>query len=125
MSKKIDEALKDLKKALRKHAEEVGAHQVSLKKSQRAAAKLAAAATAYAAAVHLKTGQDSPFNDMVLPGLESATVHSLEAERDAIAHHAKLLAPKSDAPKKAPSTGATTDAVDAAASEGATTATAL
>ena len=36
MSKKIDAALKDLKKALNKHADAVGGSSVSLKKAQRA-----------------------------------------------------------------------------------------
>jgi hypothetical protein len=65
MSKKIDATLKDLTKALENHAKVVGGRTVSLKKSQRAAAKLQATATAYAAAVYSKTGLDSPFNDVV------------------------------------------------------------
>ncbi|HAM25889.1 MAG TPA: hypothetical protein DCP11_04080 [Microbacteriaceae bacterium] len=85
MSKKIDATLKDLVKALEKHAKVVGGRSVSLKKSQRAAAKLQSAATAYAAAVYSKTGLDSPFNDVLRPGLDEATVASLEAERDALA----------------------------------------
>ncbi|MCU1586192.1 MAG: hypothetical protein QOI70_150 [Microbacteriaceae bacterium] len=85
MSKKIDATLKDLIKALRKHAEAVGGSRVSLKKSQRAGAKLQATASAYAAAVHAKTGLDSPFNDVVSPGLENVTLNSLLAERDALA----------------------------------------
>ena len=85
MSKKIDAALKELKKALNKHAEVVGANTVSLKKAQRASAKVAAAATAYAEIVHAKTGVGNPFDDMVQPGLESSTLVSLAAERDAIA----------------------------------------
>jgi hypothetical protein len=85
MSKKIDASLKDLIKALRKHAEAVGSSRVSLKKSQRAAARLQAMASAYAAAVHAKTGLESPFNDVVSPGLENVTLNSLLAERDALA----------------------------------------
>jgi predicted NACHT family NTPase len=88
MSKKIDASLKDLIKALRKHAEAVGGSRVSLKKSQRAGAKLQATATAYAAAVHAKTGLGSPFNDVVSPGLENVTLNSLLAERDALAKKA-------------------------------------
>ncbi|CAN5600562.1 hypothetical protein BH10ACT7_BH10ACT7_19070 [soil metagenome] len=84
MSKKIDAALKDLKKALNKHADAVGGSAVSLKKAQRASAKVAAAATAYAEAVHAKSGLGNPFNDMLQPGLESSTLDSLAAERDAI-----------------------------------------
>ena len=84
MSKKIDTALKDLQKALTKHAEAVGGSAVSLKKAQRAGAKVAAAATAYAEAVHAKSGMSNPFDDMVQPGLDGGTMASLEAERDAI-----------------------------------------
>jgi hypothetical protein len=51
VSEKIDASLKDLIKALRKHAEAVGGSRVSLKKSQRAAAKLPSTASAYAVAV--------------------------------------------------------------------------
>ena len=93
MSKKIDAALKDLTKALRKHAEAVGGSRVSLKKSQRASAKLQATASAYAAAVHAKTGLDSPFNDVVSPGLENVTLNSLLAERDELASHSKKAEP--------------------------------
>jgi hypothetical protein len=85
MSKKIDAALKDLKKALNKHADAVGGSSVSLKKAQRATAKVAAAATAYAQAVHKKSGLGNPFDDMIQPGLEQSTLASLAAERDAIA----------------------------------------
>jgi hypothetical protein len=85
MSKKIDSALKDLKKALNQHAEAVGGRAVSLKKAQRASAKVAAAAGAYAEAVHAKSGMPNPFNDMIQPGLENSTLASLAAERDAIA----------------------------------------
>lgn len=87
MSKKIDAALKELKKALNKHAEAVGGNTVSLKKAQRAAAKVAAAASAYAEAVHAKSGLGNPFDDMLQPGLESSTLASLAAERDAIKQH--------------------------------------
>lgn len=85
MSKKIDAALKDLKKALSKHADAVGGSSVSLKKAQRASAKVAAAATAYAEAVHAKSGAANPFDAMVQPGLEHSTLASLSAERDKIA----------------------------------------
>ncbi|MGZ0212814.1 MAG: hypothetical protein ACKVI4_10075 [Actinomycetales bacterium] len=87
MSKKIDAALKDLKKALNKHAEVVGSSAVSLKKAQRASAKVAAAATAYAEAVHSKSGMGNPFDDMLQPGLDSGTLASLAAERDSIKNH--------------------------------------
>lgn len=85
MSKKIAAALKDLKKALNKHAEAVGGRTVSLKKSQRANARVAAAATAYAEAVHAKSGLGNPFADVLEPGLEPSTMASLTAERDTIA----------------------------------------
>jgi len=84
MSKKIDRALKDLKKALNQHAEAVGGNAVSLKKAQRATAKVAAAASAYAEAVHAKSGLGNPFDEMLQPGLEDSTLDSLKAEREAI-----------------------------------------
>jgi hypothetical protein len=84
MSKKIDAALKDLKKALSKHAEIVGSKPVSLKKAQRASAQVAAAATNYAEIVHAKSGIGNPFDDMLQPGLDSGTLASLAAERDSI-----------------------------------------
>lgn len=87
MSKKIDAALKDLKKALNKHAEIVGSPAVSLKKAQRASAKVAAAATAYAEVVHAKSGMGNPFDDMLQPGLDRGTLASLAAERDSIKNH--------------------------------------
>ena len=93
MSKKIDASLKDLIKALRKHADLVGGSRVSLKKSQRASAKLQSTASAYAAAVYAKTGLDSPFNDVASPGLENVTLNSLLAERDALASQCKKAAP--------------------------------
>lgn len=83
MSKKIDAALKDLKKALNKHADVVGGSAVSLKKSLRASAKVASAADAYAAAVHQKAGLENPFTGMQT--LEDSTIASLSAERDQIA----------------------------------------
>lgn len=82
MSKKIDEARKQLNKALKKHAEVVGGAAVSLKKSQRASAAVFEAAEAYAAAVHKKTGLASPFEGILPASLEPATIASLEAERD-------------------------------------------
>ena len=87
MSKKINSALKDLKKALEAHADVVGGSAVSLKKAQRASAKVAAAAEAYAEAVQAKSGLGSPFTKTVSPGLEDSTVASLAAERDSIKEH--------------------------------------
>jgi hypothetical protein len=85
MSKKIDHALADLVKALRKHARVAGSGSVTLKKTQRATARVAATASAYAEAVHSKAGIDNPFSDVVSPGLQQATIASLAAERDHIA----------------------------------------
>ena len=99
MSKKIDASLKDLIKALRKHADLVGGGRASLKKSQRASLKLQSTASAYAAAVYAKTGLDSPFNDVASPGLENVTLNSLLAERDALASQCKKTTP--DAPSTA------------------------
>jgi hypothetical protein len=84
MSKKIDSALKTLIKALKKHAEVVGASAVSLKKAQRASAKVAVAGAAYVEAVHSKTGVGNPFSGLESQ-LEASTIVSLSAERDRIA----------------------------------------
>jgi hypothetical protein len=101
MSKKIDAALKDLKKALNKHADVVGGSAVSLKKAQRASAKVAAAASAYAEVVNAKSGLGNPFDDMIQPGLEKATIASLSAERDALAQHLTGPIPVQEQPAKA------------------------
>ena len=85
MSKKIDSALKDLIKALRKHAQVASERHVSLKRSQRATARVHGAATAYAAAVHARSGLGNPFDDIIDPALDDETLQSLTAERDAIA----------------------------------------
>lgn len=82
--KKITEARKHLEKALRSHAEIVGGTAVSMKKAQRANAKLAAAVAEYAAAVERKTGVASPIVAGEYSGLEASTIASLTAERDAI-----------------------------------------
>lgn len=84
MSKKIDAALKELKKALNHHAEVVGAPAVSLKKAQRAGDRALDALQAYAQIVEKKSGIPSPFADIKRPKLEDATVASLTAERDRI-----------------------------------------
>jgi hypothetical protein len=84
MSKKIDSALKDLIKALKKHAEVAGDRHPSLKRSQRATAKVRAAATAYTAAVHARSGLGNPFDEILDPTLDEATISSLRAERDQI-----------------------------------------
>lgn len=81
VTKKIDTALKDLTKALEKHAQIVGLKPVPLKKAGRAAAELRSAAAAYANIVEAKTGQTNPFIDF----LDKATIESLVHERDAIA----------------------------------------
>ena len=91
MSKKIDAARKELTKALKKHAEVVGADAVSLKKAQRASARVQAAAAAYAAVVEAKSGMPSPFGPLDTSGLEASTIESLKAERNAI--HNKLTGP--------------------------------
>lgn len=83
MTKKIDSALKDLVKALERHAQIVGLKPVPLKKAGRAAAELRLAATAYAAIVEEKSGQTNPFIDV----LDKATIDSLLHERNAIADH--------------------------------------
>jgi hypothetical protein len=85
MSKKIDSALKDLIKALKKHADVADERHVSLKRSQRATARVRAAASAYAAAVHARSGLGNPFDEVLDPALDEATLQSLSAERDKIA----------------------------------------
>jgi hypothetical protein len=85
MSKKIDSSLKDLIKALKKHAEVAGDRHPSLKRSQRATAKVRAAATAYTAAVHARSGLGNPFDELLDPTLDEATITSLQHERDQIA----------------------------------------
>jgi hypothetical protein len=104
MAKKIQTARKELTKALKKHADTVDRRSVSLKKSQRAAAAVQAACEAYAKAVFVATGLDSPFADPTATGLEPETIASLEAERDALAtkptEHSDATA---ESPKTAPS----------------------
>jgi hypothetical protein len=85
MSKKIDSALKDLIKALKKHADVADERHVSLKRSQRATARVRAAASAYAAAVHARSGLGNPFDEVLDPALDEATLQSLADERDKIA----------------------------------------
>jgi hypothetical protein len=85
MSKKIDSALKDLIKALKKHADVASERHISLKRSQRATARVHAAATAYAAAVYTRSGLGNPFAEVIDPALDEATLQSLAAERDKIA----------------------------------------
>ncbi len=82
-SKQIKRAHKALEKALEQHAELATASGVSLKKAQRANAKLAAAATAYADAVTAKTGLERPFSTGSV-GLDGDTIASLQSERDDI-----------------------------------------
>ncbi|MGA1810925.1 hypothetical protein VH571_00930 [Frondihabitans sp. 4ASC-45] len=93
MTKKIDTALKDLTKALEKHAQIVGLKPVPRKKAGRAAAELRSAAAAYANIVEAKTGQTNPFIDF----LDPATIDSLSKERELIVAH---KAAEDDAQKK-------------------------
>ncbi len=84
MSKKIDSALTELVKALKKHAKVMGAPRVPIKQAQKASARVQSAANAYAEAVHSRTGLSSPFVDLIEPGLDEATLLSLKSERDAV-----------------------------------------
>ena len=78
-------AQNDLSKALMKHAEVVGGDAVWLKKSQRATARLLAAAAAYSAVVAATTGEPDLFANLSkTTGLEESTISSLTAERNAI-----------------------------------------
>ena len=84
MSKKIESALKDLIKALKKHGEVMSAPRVPIKQAQKAGARVQAAANAYTEAVHQRTGRPSPFTDLIEPGLDEDTLRSLKSERDAV-----------------------------------------
>src|ERR1700759_460993 len=85
MSKKIDSALKDLIKALKKHADVASDRHISLKRSQRATARVRAAATAYASAVHARSGLGNPFDEVIDPALDAETLQSRVAGHAAIA----------------------------------------
>jgi len=82
-TKAIKEARKALIKAIEKHAEVVTDQAVSLKRAQRAATKVAAAAAAYAEAVKARTGLESPFT-VGGSALDDDTKASLKAERNRI-----------------------------------------
>lgn len=82
-SKQIKDAHKRLSKELAKHVEVTTDAARTVKKTQRQAAKVAAAAQAYADAVEAKTGLANPF----IPGLatlDAGTLASLRAERGRI-----------------------------------------
>ena len=83
-SKRIRHAAKELERALKKHVEVVTGSAVSMKKAQRAGARLGSAAQLYAEAVAAKTGLDNPF-DAGGGHLDDAATRSLRAERDQIA----------------------------------------
>jgi hypothetical protein len=100
MSKKIDEARKKLVKALKKHSGVVGGSRVTMKKAERATAKLQEAAADYAAVVKAKSGLDTPFTDLPPAGLDRETISSLSAERDAISQHLTGPIPVQKATKK-------------------------
>lgn len=79
-SKLVKQTHKALVKALESHLEIVTSSGISIKKAQRAGAKVAAAAAAYAEAVQAKSGLENPFvlgNGM----LDRETIQSLRAER--------------------------------------------
>lgn len=84
VSKKIDSALKDLIKALKKHAQVTSGPRVPLKQAHKASVRVQTAVNAYAEAVHSRTGLPSPFVDLVEPGLDDDTLRSLKRERDAV-----------------------------------------
>lgn len=84
MSKKIDKALRDLQKALGKHAEVASDSHAGRGKLQKASAKVRTAAAAYGSIVSARTGADSPFSEIPDPRLDEPTVESLKAERDAM-----------------------------------------
>jgi hypothetical protein len=100
MSKKIDEARKQLNKALKKHAEVVGGSRVTLKQAERATAKLQEAAAEYAKVVKAKSGMETPFTSAQPAGLDQATISSLSAERDALSKHRTGPVPTQKADRK-------------------------
>ena len=85
MSKKIDGALKDLLKALRAHSRVASSGAKSVKKAQRASARVSTAASAYAEAVHAKSGMENPFAEVLSSRLPDVSLKSLAAERDHLA----------------------------------------
>lgn len=85
MAKKIDTALRDLVKALDKHAALASDPKSGKSKIQRAAAKVRTSAKVYQSVIVSRTGTDSPFTDIADPRLDAPTVKSLTAERDALA----------------------------------------
>lgn len=91
-SKAVKRAHKALVKALEAHTEIVLGGGVSLKKAQRAGAKVAAAAQAYADAVAAKAGVGSPFAPDT-GRLDSETMQSLRAERTKLATGALPIVP--------------------------------
>jgi hypothetical protein len=113
VTKKIDTALKELTKALEKHAQIVGLKPVPQKKAGRAAAELRSAATAYANLVEAKTGQRNPFIDF----LDPATIASLSHERDELAKRTvkEELAAELRADEKAEAKAAKAEAKEEAA----------
>ncbi|NRD25108.1 hypothetical protein [Frigoribacterium sp. VKM Ac-2836] len=84
MAKKLKTAHRDLVEALDHHSKVMQEKPLSSKRAGRATAKLRLAVSAYSAVVAGKTGQPDPFVDY--DALDPATVASLAAERDAIAH---------------------------------------
>ncbi|WP_423917591.1 hypothetical protein ACPEEZ_08770 [Frigoribacterium sp. 2-23] len=79
MTKKIDTALKDLVKAIKKHGEVMNERPLSVKRAGRATERVRVATAAYTQVVADKTGQPNPFVDF----LDPETVESLRHERDA------------------------------------------
>jgi hypothetical protein len=85
MSKKIDRAASDLRKALTAHSKVVGKKKVSNGRVEKASARVRSAANSYASLVFNRTGTDSPFVDVRDPRLDAPIAISLQAERDALA----------------------------------------
>jgi hypothetical protein len=99
MAKKIDEARRDLVKALKKHARLASDKKSSKGRVEGAAAKLRAASVRYGTIVAARTRTNSPFADIVDPRLDEPTVKSLEAERDALSGKRASDAKGASAPK--------------------------
>ncbi|MCU1571783.1 MAG: hypothetical protein JWR33_2524 [Naasia sp.] len=82
MSKKVDNASRALRDAVKEHARLLSRSKTRPEKLERAAWKLRAAALAYTQLVLSRTGTTSPFVEIPDPQLEDASVSTLTAERD-------------------------------------------
>ena len=82
MSKKVDDASRALRAAVKEHSKLLSRSKSSPAKLEKAAWKLRRAALAYTELVLTRTGTTSPFVQIPDPQLEDASVSTLTAERD-------------------------------------------